>query len=80
MKRYVIAFAIAALVGAAPALGDAGAPGTTFPEQPGTAVQGACAAVTSNPGTGPGGAAGANFSPTAGAITSGLITDACFGG
>ncbi len=79
MKRYVIAFAIAALVGAAPALGDAGAPGTTFPEQPGTAVQGGCAAVTSNPGTGPNGAAG-HFSPTAAAITSGLIADACFGG
>jgi len=34
---FVVAVALMA-VGAAPAFGDAGAPGSTFPEQPGTNV------------------------------------------
>lgn len=62
------------------AFADAGAPGSTFPEQPGSHPQTACGAVTSNPGTGAGGSAGAHASPTAGAITMGLLVDACFGG
>lgn len=80
MKRYLVALATAALLGAAPAFADAGAPGTTYPEQPGSHNAGGCAAVTSNPGSGPGGAAGQHSSPTAAAITAGLLTDACFGG
>src|SRR5215216_2809734 len=72
----VVAGALA--LGAGPALADAGAPGTTFPEQP-PAVPG-CEPVTTNPGTGPGGQAVLNFSDTAAGITGGLLTDACFGG
>ncbi|HEY3183703.1 MAG TPA: hypothetical protein VGJ77_12760 [Gaiellaceae bacterium] len=79
MKRYLVALAVAALVGAGSAFADPGPPGSTYPEQPGSHNAGGCAAVTSNPGTGPGGAAG-HMSPTAGAITAGLVTDACFGG
>jgi hypothetical protein len=62
--------AIAALT-AGPALADRGAPGTTFPEQPGAHVQTACAAVMTS------GAAGAPMSPRAFAITSALFGDAC---
>jgi hypothetical protein len=75
----VTALAFAATL-AASAFADAGPPGSTFPEQPGTHSQTACAAVLSNPGTGPGGPASQNMSPTAGAITSGLFADACLGG
>ena len=64
-------------LGAGPALADAGAPGTTFPEQPGTPP--GCEAVTTNPGTGPGGQGVVHFSDTAGGILGPLITDACFG-
>jgi hypothetical protein len=83
MKRRIVAILVAGAlmaVGAAPAFGDAGPPGTTYPEQPGTNGQTACEMVTTNPGSGTGGAAGANISPTAGAIVTGLINDACFGG
>jgi hypothetical protein len=83
MKRRISAFLCAAVfmaVSATPALADAGSPGSTFPEQPGDAGQTACATVTTNPGTGAGGAAGAVISPVAGAIVTGLITDACLGG
>jgi len=55
------------------------APGA-FPEQPGNNPQTACMAVTTNPGTGATGQAGEVISPTAGAITTGLIQDACFEG
>ncbi|TME86391.1 MAG: hypothetical protein E6I44_13600 [Chloroflexi bacterium] len=82
LRRFVVAtFASAALMvaTAAVALADPGAPGSTFPEQPGTHPATACASVVSNPGTGVGGAA-AHFSSTAQAITNGLVTDACFGG
>jgi hypothetical protein len=71
----VVAGALA--LGAGPALADRGAPGTTFPEQP---VPAGCPAVTTNPGTGPGGAAVVNWSDTADGILTGLIVDACFGG
>jgi hypothetical protein len=62
--------AIAALT-AGPALADRGAPGTTFPEQPGTHVQTACAVLMTS------GAADAPMSPRAFAITSALFPDAC---
>jgi hypothetical protein len=57
-----------------PALADPGAPGTTFPEQPGSQLQAGCAALLSNPG-----ALRAPRSATAFAITNGLFGDACFG-
>jgi hypothetical protein len=79
MKRYIAAAAIAAMVTAAPAAADRGAPGQTFPEQPPSPAPG-CAAVLSNPGTSIGGVAGTHFSARADAITMGLLTDACFGG
>jgi hypothetical protein len=66
------------LVGSA--FADAGPPGSTFPEQPGSHTAGGCAAVTSNPGTGVGGTAGQHYSPQAMAITTGLLADACFMG
>jgi len=83
MKRRIVAFLVAAVfmaVGASPALADAGSPGSTYPEQPGSNVQSGCTAVTTNPGSGMGGTAGQNISPTGGAIVGGLIADACFGG
>jgi hypothetical protein len=83
MKRRIGGFLCAVVfmaVAASPAWADAGSPGSTFPEQPGDNGQTACASVTTNPGTGTGGAAGGVISPTAGAIVTGLITDACFGG
>jgi hypothetical protein len=74
MKRISAALAVAALaVAAAPAAADRGAPGTTFPEQPLAHPAAACAAVLSNPGT-----TTAPLSATAEAITTGLISDACF--
>lgn len=82
MKRRIVAILVAAAlmaVGAAPAFGDAGAPGSTFPEQPGTNVQTGCTAITTNPGTNPT-TGHAQLSPTAQAITFALVTDACFGG
>jgi len=76
MKRLSAALAVAALaVAAAPAGADQGAPGATFPEQPTPHIATGCSAVLANTGTGL-----ANMSPGAVAITSGLITDACFGG
>jgi hypothetical protein len=82
MKRWILTIlASAALMtaGAGQALADAGTPGTTFPEQPGN-VQSGCTAVTTNPGSGFGGQSGQNASPTATAITTGILLDACFGG
>jgi len=80
--RIVPIFVVGACMtfGASAALADAGAPGTTFPEQPGTNPQTACVAVTTNPGSGGTGQAGQVISPTAGAITAGVIQDACVGG
>jgi hypothetical protein len=63
------------LVAAGPALADSGAPGTTFPEQPGSQPQTACAALVSKSG-----ALSAPRSETAFAITNGLFGDACFRG
>lgn len=80
MKRLIVAISTAALLIMAPpaaVLADPGAPGTTFPEQPGTNVGTACTSVTTNPGTGNGGAAMEHGSPTAAQITSGLVADAC---
>jgi hypothetical protein len=82
MQRLLVtAAAIMAVATAAAggALADAGPPGTTFPEQPSNVASG-CNAVTTNPGSGFGGVSGQNASPTAIAITTGLIVDACFGG
>jgi hypothetical protein len=77
-KAFALLLSIAALLILAPAaFADAGSPGSTYPEQPGTSVQNACAAVNTNPGSGVGGTAGQHISPTAGAIVAGLITDAC---
>jgi hypothetical protein len=80
-RRILTIFAGAVLIATAagPAFADAGAPGTTFPEQPAGHVQTACGAVTTNPGTGTGGQFGQHASPRAGAITTGLLVDACFG-
>src|SRR6266702_3995183 len=78
MKRLTLS-ALAAfglmLASMAPVYADAGAPGTTFPEQPGSHLATACNSVLTNPGTG----LGVPASPTAGAITTGLVADACFG-
>jgi hypothetical protein len=60
------------VLSAGPALADAGAPGTTFPEQPGTNVATACAAVGAHTGTGV-----ASMSGTATGITGGVFSDAC---
>jgi hypothetical protein len=70
LASVAASIAIAALT-ASPALADRGAPGTTFPEQPGTHVQSGCAAVMASA------AVGAPLSMRAGAITTGLLTDAC---
>ena len=77
MKRITaVGLSIAMLaVTAGHALADPGAPGTTFPEQPGSNPQAGCAALVSNPG-----ALSAPRSPTAFVITNGLFGDACFGG
>ncbi|HEX9597910.1 MAG TPA: hypothetical protein VF963_00910 [Gaiellaceae bacterium] len=81
-RRTLTIVASAALMTATAgsALADAGPPGTTFPEQPGTNPQTACAAVSTNPGTGFGGQFGQNASPRAVAIATGLFADACAGG
>jgi hypothetical protein len=82
VKRRIVPIVVAGAlmaVGAAPAFGDAGGPGTTFPEQPGTNLQTGCTAVTTNPGTNPT-TGHSQLSPTAQAIVFPLITDACFGG
>ena len=70
LASVAASMAIAALT-AGPALADRGAPGTTFPEQPGANVQTGCAAVFSSA------APGAPMSPRALAITNGLFADAC---
>ena len=83
MKRRILPILVAGAlmaVGATPALGDAGPPGTTFPEQPGSNLQNACVAVTSNPGTSPGGVFDQNVSPIADEITNGILVDACVPG
>ena len=74
ITTIVASVAIAALADG-PALADPGAPGTTFPEQPASHPQPACAALVSNSG-----ALSAPGSDTAFAITNGFFGDACFGG
>jgi hypothetical protein len=77
MKRIttlVVSLGMAGLA-AGPALADPGAPGTTFPEQPGSNVQTACAALESTSN-----ALSAPRSQTAFAITNAVLVDACFGG
>jgi hypothetical protein len=78
MKRVLVgALATGALLVAplSPALADAGAPGSTFPEQPGGNVAAGCIAVGTHAGGGQ-----ANQSATAGAIVGSLFADACLGG
>ena len=77
MKRIttMVASVAIATLAASPALADPGAPGTTFPEQPGSHPQTACAALVSNSS-----ALSAPRSQTAFAITNGVLGDACFGG
>jgi hypothetical protein len=80
MKRLALTLAAAvtiALGGSGAALADQGAPGSTFPEQPGGNVQSGCQSVSTNPGTADGGPAQTNQSDTAGGITQGLFADAC---
>ena len=73
LASVAASIAIAAMT-AGPALADRGAPGTTFPEQPGTHVQPGCAAVMTS------GAVDAPMSSRALAITSGIFADACSAG
>jgi len=76
VKRITTLVASLAMAGLAvsPALADPGAPGTTFPEQPESNVQTACAALGNS------GALSAPRSQTAFAITNAVLGDACFGG
>jgi hypothetical protein len=79
MKRRLAAGAAALALfatAASPAFADQGAPGTTYPEQPGDHNQTGCEALATNPGTGQGPAL-TNASPTAIAIVGPLYTDAC---
>lgn len=78
LKRSISTVTVTAaliVAGTGVASADPGAPGTTFPEQPGTHTQTACAAVTTGPGQGI-----SHASPTAGVVLTGLIEDACLGG
>jgi hypothetical protein len=73
ITSIVVSVAVAA-VGASPALANPGAPGTTFPEQPGSNPQAGCAALLSDAA-----ALSAPRSATASTITNGLFGDACLG-
>jgi hypothetical protein len=78
MKRRLVAGAAALALFAAtasPAFADQGAPGSTFPEQPGTNVATGCDAILANTGT-----AISHDSDVAFAIQSGLVMDGCLGG
>jgi hypothetical protein len=78
MKRRLFAGAATLAVfatAASPAFADPGAPGTTFPEQPGSHVATACNAIFTGPGQGI-----LHDSDTAFAIQSGDFTDACSSG
>jgi hypothetical protein len=80
MKRRLIAAVAAAglfaAVAAPAASADRGAPGGTFPEQPGAHLQTACGAIATNPGTG-GDRLVDIIPPHTNAILSGLFADAC---
>lgn len=83
MKRSVLTVTVTAaamVMVTGGAWADPGAPGSTFPEQPGGHAATACSAVATNPGTGFGGAFEQHAAPTAAAILTGLYTDACLGG
>ena len=76
-KLFALLLSIAALLILAPAaFADAGSPGTTFPEQPGTNILTGCTAVSTNPGTNPT-TGRSQLSPTAQAIVFPLLADAC---
>ena len=57
---------------AGPASADPGAPGATFPEQPGTSLLRGCDAILTNPNN-----AFYNRAPAAAGIVTGLTIDAC---
>ena len=76
MRRLLAVLLATAGLMAAAAVPASAAPGS-FPDQPGTNVQNACAAVNGNPGTGIGGRVEQVISPTAGAIVGSLLADAC---
>ena len=87
MKRRILVFLCAGVfmaVGAAPALGDRGLPGDTFPEQPGEPLP-ACdpsdldAPILTNPGTRVGGKFDQHAPTFVNDQTTDLILDACFG-
>jgi hypothetical protein len=83
MKRHIltcVAVLTLSLAAAGSARADSGAPGSTFPEQPGSHMQTACTALATNAGTSPGGVVEQNVSGTALAILNGLYIDACLGG
>ena len=83
MKRRIltgVAIVALSLATAGSAAADRGAPGSTFPEQPGDHMQNACTVVGTNPGTGVGGVIFEHAAPNALAILNGLYTDACLGG
>ena len=75
MKRRLIAGAATLAVVAAAAAPASAAPGSTFPEQPGSIVAQGCASVVLNTGN-----AGEHNSGRASGILIGLIMDACYGG
>jgi hypothetical protein len=78
VKRLLVTLTAAATIAlgvTGPAFADSGAPGTTFPEQPGGHPQTACGAIATNPGLGL-----VKASPTALAILTPLYSDACLGG
>lgn len=70
-RRLIAAVAALALCAASAVFADAGAPGSTFPEQPATPTA-ACTSVVGHPNM-------AAESPTAAAIQMGLYMDACLG-
>jgi len=78
-KRRMVTSLVAAVAlmaaTAGPAVADPGAPGATFPEQPGGNLQSGCDAILSNPNN-----AFYNRAPGAAAIVTGLTIDACAGG
>jgi hypothetical protein len=83
MKRISAALAVVALaVAATPATAAPGVPGTTFPEQPGSHVSTACAALMNHGGFLAGGLPGivgdGVESDVAEAITGRNYLDACF--
>jgi hypothetical protein len=85
MRRRILPILVAGAlmaIGAAPAFGDAGPPGSTFPEQPGWTIGSpSCQAlIFVSPGTRPGGVFDEHAADIADDdITSPLLADACLG-